>query len=209
MNIQTSDPTSRKPLRLRPAIVIVIVQWLLYLGIPVVAPDAAAFGMLAAVAGGLLILLWWLFFSRAPWLERVGAVILMIVAVAVTKLLSHVSIAGAGMGNFIYIMPIPWLTLALVVWAVATRHLTVGVRRGLLVAAILIACAPWLLIRTGGTVAGGGSDYHWRWTPTAEERLLAQGRDEPLAPARVEPQPAPSSAAPPEAPKEPAPTSSR
>ena len=92
------DSTSRKPLRLRPAIVIAIVQSLLYPGIPVVAPDAAAFRMLAAVAGGLLILLWWLFFSRAPWLERVGAVILMIVAVAVTKFLSHVSIAGAGMG---------------------------------------------------------------------------------------------------------------
>ncbi|MFN7927369.1 MAG: hypothetical protein U0Y68_05395 [Blastocatellia bacterium] len=26
---------------------------------------------------------------------------------------------------------------------------------------------------------GGGLEYHWRWTPTPEERLLAQTNDEP------------------------------
>ena len=37
------------------------------------------------------------------------------------------------------------------------------------------------LVRTGGITGDGESDLHWRWTPTPEERLLAQASDEPHA----------------------------
>jgi len=47
-----------------------------------------------------------------------------------------------------------------------------------LVAAILLACGAFALLRTDG-VRGAGSDIHWRWTPTSEERLLSQTTDEP------------------------------
>jgi outer membrane protein assembly factor BamB len=184
---QTNELHSRKPLRLWPGVVIVIVQSLLFFGVPLVAPDAEVFslpvGMIAVfggVLGGLAILIWWLFFSRAPWAERVGAIILMIVAVIVTKLVVHESIAGAGMGMYLYFFSIPYLCLALVAWAWAARHLTDGPRRLSLVAAILLACAPWTLLRTAG-VGGSGSELHWRWTPTPEQRLLAQAKDERLA----------------------------
>jgi hypothetical protein len=54
------------------------------------------------MAGGavcaLVLLVWWLFFSRARWSDRLGALILMIVGVLATKRLVHPSIAGAGMG---------------------------------------------------------------------------------------------------------------
>ena len=82
-----------------------------------------------------------------------------------------------------YISSIPFLSLALVAWAVATRHLTDGVRRLSMVAAIVLACAPWTMVRTAG-VGGSGSEFHWRWTPTPEQRLLAQtgGEPEPLPP---------------------------
>src|SRR4029453_14767815 len=96
------------------------------------------------------IVVWWVFFSRAPWSERVGAVILMIVAVLATRTLVHESIAGAGQGNLIFILPLPYLSLALVAWALMTGHLQSGVRRASLVAAILLVCAPFALIRTGG-----------------------------------------------------------
>ena len=150
--------------------------------------------MLGGVVGGLAIVVWWLFFSRAPWSERVGAILLMIVAVAATKLLVHESIARVGMGMLLYISSIPYLSLALVAWALVTRRLSDGARRVSLVAAIVLACAPWTLLRTAG-IGGASSEFHWRWTPTPEERLLAQVSDEPKA--------LPPSTPPAETPKEP------
>jgi outer membrane protein assembly factor BamB len=191
---QSNEPTFRKPLRLLPGVVIVIVQWLLWFVVPVVAPDAALVGMLGGVVGGLAIVVWWLFFSRALWSERVGAILLMIVAVVATKLLVHESIARVGMGMLLYFSSIPYLSLALVAWALVTRRLSDGARRVSLVAAIVLACAPWTLLRTAG-IGGAGSEFHWRWTPTPEQRLLAQVSDEPKA--------LPPSTPPAETPKEP------
>jgi outer membrane protein assembly factor BamB len=178
----------RKPLRLWPGVVIVMVQWLLWFVVPVVAPDAALVGMLGGAVGGLAIVVWWLFFSRALWSERVGAIVLMIIAVPATKLIVHESIARIGMGMLLYIASVPYLSLALVAWAVATRRLSDGARRVALVAAIVVACAPWALLRTAG-IGSAGAEFHWRWTPTPEQRLLAKGDDEPKP---LPPSPAPA-----------------
>ena len=62
-----------------------ILQWLLRFVLPVVETDAMVYGILAALVGGLAVLLWWVFFSRAPWLERLGAVVLIIVAFLATR----------------------------------------------------------------------------------------------------------------------------
>ena len=50
-----------------------------------------------------------------------------------------------------------------------------------MVAAILLACGAWALVRTGGFTADLDSDLHWRWTATPEDQLLAQAGDEPAA----------------------------
>ena len=121
--------------------------------------------------------MWWLFFSRAPWLERVGALVLMPVAVFATKPIVHPSIANAGMGKLLPIFSIPVLSLALVAWAAASRGLSSGARRASMVGAILLGCGVFALVRTGGITGGGRLDWHWRWTPTPEERLLAQAAD--------------------------------
>ena len=172
--------SSPKPLRLWPAVVIAIVQVLVMFGVPLVAPDSGALiGMLGGVVGALAILVWWLLFSRAPWLERVGAIILMVAAVFATRAVAHASMVGAGQGMMIYFLPTPYLALALVAWAVTTRHLADGVRRAALVAAVFLACAPFDIIRTAGIKGGAGGEFHWRWTPTPEQLLLAKGGDEP------------------------------
>jgi outer membrane protein assembly factor BamB len=150
----------------------------------------------------LVVLVWWLFLSRAPWLERVGAVVLTVVALIATKRVVHESIAGGGQGILLYIYAIPVVSLALVLWAVAIRRLSLpsGPRRASLVVAILLACGLFTLLRTGGISGEGDSDFHWRWTPTPEQRLLAQAGNELLAP------PLAAAATPAEAPKS-APTS--
>src|SRR5262245_34126892 len=124
MSMAQTDSTLRKPLRLWPAVVIAVVQSLVMFGSPLVSPDAGVLiGMLGGVAGGLLIAVWWLLFSRARWVERIGAITLMILAVLATRTIVHESIAGAGQRMLMYILPIPYLALALVVWVVATRRL--------------------------------------------------------------------------------------
>src|ERR1700730_16958108 len=179
---QINEPISRKPLRLWPGVAAVVLQWLAWFVLPFVLPEKALYGMLGGVACGLVILVWWLFFSRAPWVERVGAIVLMVVAVVATKRVVHQSIANAGMGMLLFIYTIPVLSLALVAWAVATRRLSSGLRRASMVGAILLACGVFTLLRTGGITGDAHSDLHWRWTKTPEERLLAQTGDEPTSP---------------------------
>jgi outer membrane protein assembly factor BamB len=201
---------SRKPLRLWPGVAIVVLQWLVTFGVPLVARDADVFslpvGLIAVLAGflgGLAIVIWWLCFSRARWSERVGAILLMIVALFVTRLFVHESIAGAGMGMLLYFSSIPYLSLAFVAWAVSTRNFSDSTRRAVLVAAIVLACAPWALLRTSGVRGGAGPEFHWRWTATPEQELLARANDEPPEPARGEQKALPSPTAPVEIPKEP------
>jgi len=176
---QIDLPTSQKPLRVWPGVVAVVALCLLWL-VPFVVRDTSFIAMMGGLACVLVVLVWWLFFSRAPWVERVGAIALTAVALIATKRVVHESIAGGGMGMLLYVYAIPVVSLALVVWAVAIRRLSLsgGPRRASLVVAILLACGVFTLLRTGGISGEGDSDLHWRWTPTPEQRLLAQAGNE-------------------------------
>ena len=52
---------------------------------------------------------------------------------------------------------IPVLSLALVVWAVATRRLSNGLRRASMVLAIVLACGVFTLVQTGGVDGDGAA----------------------------------------------------
>ena len=185
-NVTTSaDPIPPKPLRLWPGVIAVVLQWLLWFVVPVVIPSATMGAMLGAIICALAVLVWWLFFSRAPWLERIGVIVLMVVAVILTKRIVHPSIAGGMMGMMLPVYVIPALCLALVAAALASRRWSTGLRRVAMMGAILVACAAFTLLRTGGITADADSDIHWRWTRTSEERLLAQTGDEPTTPANA------------------------
>jgi outer membrane protein assembly factor BamB len=205
-------PTPRKPLRLWPGVAIAIVQLLVMIGGPVVARDSEIpVGLLGAMAGALLIFLWWLLLSRARWTERVGAAAVIIGAIFVARAIAHHSMVGAGQGMLMYFLPLPFFALALVAWAAAARPLQGGARLASMAAAIVVVVAGFAMIRTDGVMGGGGFQFHWRWTPTAEERLLAQAKDEPTPvpppvvaapaePAAAKPESAPAAAVPAPAP---------
>jgi outer membrane protein assembly factor BamB len=179
---ESIEPSSRPPLRLWPGVVAVTLQWLGIL-LRVVDPELGVWAMLGAVVLGLVVIVWWLFFSRAPWWERLGALAVIGLAVVATRTLVHPSISNAGMGRAMYIFSIPLMCLALVVWAVTSRGLAGWPRRAALLASVVAGCGVLALLRTGGVTGDGGFDFHWRWTPTAEERLLARSPAEPAAPA--------------------------
>src|SRR5437667_9015795 len=171
---QIGEPTPRKPLRLWPGVVAAVVLLLVRFVVPIVVPGAGGTAILGGLAGGLAVIVWWLFFSRARWLERVGAIVVMAGAVLATSRIVHESIANGMMGMMLPIFAFPVLSLALVASAAASRRLSDGPRRAVIAAAILLACGSFTLLRTGGITGDAASDLHWRWTRTPEERLLAE-----------------------------------
>jgi outer membrane protein assembly factor BamB len=198
MNMNMND-SARKPWRLWPGALIAILQVVLFTIVPSLAPDVevretplAFIAMMAGIGGVLPFLIWWLFFSRAPWLDRIAVVVTAVGALLLQPFIVHDSIAGAHMGVSVYMWPLPALCVAVVVWAWVTQRMSATTRRGMLLATVALVCLPWTLIRTAG-VKGAGSEYHWRWTPTPEERLLAAGTGDRVG--------APPNAAPP-APRE-------
>ena len=188
-----------KPIRLWPGVTAAVLFLLARFVVPAVFPDAELGGMLVSVIATVVILVWWGFFSRLPWVERLGGIALLIAAIVAVHPFLDPSIAGAGMGYLYFLSAVQLASLVLVIAAVAARAVGAGARRVVVASAIVIACAFWTLIRTDGVTSTNllGGLYHWRWTPTAEETLLAQAPNEPLelAAAPVEaPAPAPAEA---------------
>jgi outer membrane protein assembly factor BamB len=181
---QKEQVPSSKPYRVWPGACAAVLLALFWFVVPILMPDAMLLGVIGAFVCVLAILLWWLFFSRAAWTERVGAIVLMPIAVFATSRLVHVSIATGAMGMLFFILAIPILSLAFVAWAVATRRLSSGLRRASMVLTILLACGAFTLLRTGGISGGGGADLHWRWTQSPEQKLLAHQESAVRIPAR-------------------------
>jgi len=172
-------PDLRKPLRLWPGVVAVALLWLARFGIKAAVPGFQGFarGMMGGILAAAVVVLWWLFFSRAAWLERLGALFLMIVAMGATWQFRHESMGPLWAVGY----ALPVLMLAFVVWAVATRRLPDGLRRTTMAATILVACGAWTLVRTEGINGDHVAEFGWRWARSAEERLLARTGVEPAA----------------------------
>ncbi len=183
-----------RPLRLWPGILLGVVLLVAKLVVPAIVPQFTPYAVLAGPVTALLIFAWWLFFSRVPIRERLGAIVLIAVALFATFRLLHVSIATAMMGNMFAVYSVPIMALALVAWAVVAPRMTETTRRVALVAMILVAAGSWTLLRSGGFSGTFEQDFAWRWSKTPEERLLAQAKDELPAPPKAAPAPAASDA---------------
>jgi hypothetical protein len=188
-----------KPLRLWPGLALAALIIIVGYAVPIVVPGQAILMMLGPVVGAALILLWWLLLSRARWYERLGALALIAAAAFGQRYVTHPSIAGGAMGMLSYVLAIPTLCIALVGWAWASRRLAPMPRGAAAIVAIVLGCLPWLAVRTGGIYGEGKSDFHWRWTPTPEERLLTQADDAPAKPTPSVPAAAPVTPPPAEA----------
>ncbi len=174
---KTNESILDRPLRLWPGIAIVVIQWITRFVVSAVFPEATIIGVLVGLACGLLIILWWLFLSRAAWTDRAGGAALLILAVIGSYPLLDVSIATGGMGMLFLIYVIPVLSLAFVLWAAFSRNLSINHRRLSMAATVLLVCGVFTLFRTDGMSGEGSSDFQWRWSKTKEERLLDQASE--------------------------------
>lgn len=187
-------PGSPRPLRVWPGLVAVAVQWPAWQVLPIVRPEWTAYGLLGAAFLSLVVAIWWLFFSRAPWVERLGVPVAMAAATALTSRVVHPSVSNGMMGMMLYVFALPVMSLALVAAMVASRRQTPAGRRGAVALAIVLGCVGLSSIRTDGVRGEGRSDVRWRWTATAEQQLLADATPDPAPlPAPVSPaDPAPA-----------------
>jgi outer membrane protein assembly factor BamB len=120
------------------------------------------YGMLGSLTlGTLLVLVWWLFFSRARWSDRLGGLALLVVAQTLAVLLADPSAKWATL-----LPGLPWLC------AVFVASLFLG-RRSVTLIAVLLASLGWTLVRTDGVTGSMDTDYAWRFSATAEERFVA------------------------------------
>ena len=187
--MNTNEQTSLKPLRLWPGVAAAVLLILVRFVIPIAAPKAEFFGMdvpLLAIFGGLvgalLIVLWWVFFSRAPWSERLGAIVVMIVAVVVDPA-PHPHLDSErddGQDVLRYCRPANREPRARRLGGrqppPVSRSPALGDGRRYPARLRSVVARPhqWHSRRRSGARVAVD--------PTAEERLLAQARDEPAAP---------------------------
>ena len=138
------NPLAKRSLRLWPGVLAVTWQWLSLAFLVNQArtdPLLGAMVVTVGVYGGAVVgILWWLFFSQAPWMERVGALILMPLALFMTLIATWGGYYAGSFWQTEFVDGSLILCLALLVWAVLSQHLATVPRRVALVAVTLLAC---------------------------------------------------------------------
>ncbi len=166
-------PRSDQPrLRLWPGVAIVALLWIIREGVQLLPPSPPLFQvayMFTPMAATAAILGWWLFGSRLRWADRLGtgAAIVLIVAATIFLTLKTFTFMG------LLFYALPTLLTVWVGWLVVTYRLAWPVRRAGLIAAILLVCGCVTLLRVDGMDGSFNPAFSWRWTPTAEDRMLA------------------------------------
>ena len=173
-------------IRLWPGVVAVSLQWLLWFVTPRIVVDGGLWQMGGSALSGLAVLLWWMFFSRVPHVERWGALALIAGLGVAFRAVVDPSIQGGHMGAMFPLYSFPVVTMALVVSAAAMKRMDSATsRRVALVASIAAAFAVFTLLRTEGITGEGFAQLKWRWTPTEEQKLLERADAQPpMAPAK-------------------------
>ena len=123
----------------------------------------------------VLLVIWWLAASRATWRERVFGLLGLVAGLGVTLVAVHPTMRGPGTTYLT-------LPMGMVLFALGAAMLSGGrpvVRTG---AAVLLAFAGFsysMLLRNEGMTGDYVMETPWRWTRSAEERLLARSEAAP------------------------------
>lgn len=196
----SADGSSVWPrLRVWPAIVLVALMWGVRL-LPSMIDNPSRSVVMASFIGpftcAVLILVWWLFASRARWSERLRGVGGMVLATVVSSLLLDKTMRGYGIMMFV----IPWSTTAFAAALIVLGRLRTKARTYAALAAALAIFVYCDLIRNDGVWGDFKSATAWRWVRSPEETFLAELEERSL---RQEQQPAADVAAKGETPVEP------
>jgi outer membrane protein assembly factor BamB len=181
MNDSTSRPASEaatvtssfRPLRIWPALLLVGLMVLTRFGPAYLEGGMSGYWWLA-LAGPLLacllLVVWWLAFSRATRRERLFGLAGIIVGGLLTGLLLHPTMRGPGIT---YVM-VPMGMIAFALGAALVARQRPPARALVVVLCVLGGFGFSLLLRNEGMTGAYELGLHWRWSPTAESFMLAR-----------------------------------
>ncbi len=164
-----------KHLRVWPVFILLLSMLGLFLTrfIPAVSDSDSIAVLVVSMMGpmliGVLILLWWLGFSRATWQERLVGFLGVIAIAAIVMFTADQSVLGPA----IMIATIPMGLAGFGIGALTFGRLRSFKRT--LVALLIATCGFGFttLIRSNGLWGNGKLDWGWRWINSPEEALLA------------------------------------
>lgn len=174
---ETSGGKSLKPLRIWPAIVLII-GMLVAKYLPSLWKDGPAELWMSAAFGpmllGLVVVLWWLLASRASMVERLlGVLFIGGIAALIISFGLHPSMRGPAT----LMVTIPMGTAAFAIGAILfARNLTM--RRTVI--ALLLATLGFgfsMLLRSNGIWGDFEPALGWRWIPSAEEVFMSEAEN--------------------------------
>lgn len=161
------------PLRIWPALLCLVLMVVLRYVTPLVDEGPAYLWMATAfspIIGALLLLIWWVGWSRATRTEKVVGTLFLLLALALSIVYSHPSMLGPGS----VMLTIP-LGVGVFALAAAFGRNQEPIRRtgtALLLGAL--AAGGSLLLRSNGMDGSMSNAYVWRWTPTSDAALAAE-----------------------------------
>jgi len=169
---QGAAPVTFRPLRIWPALVLVVLMVVARFGPAYLEGGLSDYWMIS-IFGPLLccalMLIWWLTASRATWKERVFGFLGLIAALGVTLALVHPTMRGPG--TTYLTAPMGFLLFGLsAAWLARRPPLT---RTGFSVLLAFVGFGYSMLLRNEGMTGEYKMDTHWRWKRSAEATMLA------------------------------------
>ena len=166
-----TNAAAPKPLRWWPAAFLLVTM----IGLRLItnAFDSPSIGVMmlsfmGPIAVGALLLLWWLFASRASLREKLMGFFGFLLLVAMGSSVTHVSLHGMGW----IILTIPSAIIAFGLALVATAKLP-NVRVPTALTGTLVVLALWTLVKNEGFTGRFEPEFLWRWEPSAEDKFMA------------------------------------
>ena len=171
-------------LRLWPGIAVVALLWLVRLGTSFGEPSPLKFFvglMIAPLVALLLVNLWWLLASRLLWSDRLVVAGALAVVAGATIAVSRTTFPP--MALILYAVPV--IVSLWVGWLLVSFWLSWPIRKYVLIGLFAVTGVCYSLLRVDGMDGTFHAAMHWRWTPTSEEKLLAELASKPAAAAKT------------------------
>lgn len=172
-----ADTSVLKPIRIWPAVVLVAIMPILRLLPKLIEETPPMLAAMGPTLCGVLILVWWLTASCASWRER-----LLGLAGVVLALTGTLAIADATMrGPAAMVWTIPIGMAGFAIGALIVRQWTTVKRTWTALGIAAVCFAFSAFVRNDGMWGDAVINLQWRWTPTAEDQMLAQRTTAPAA----------------------------
>ena len=185
----SSLPAAEPRPRLWPGVVIVLWHWAAIKVPGWIFPgtmEQFMVGMFGSMAAVGLFLIWWLFFSRVRWVDRVQGLAACAAIGAIAVYLFHPTLKGTQPQETMFgltFIVLPVVFTGWVLWLWLGRSFNRPIRWAGLVAVFMLTWGYFTTLRVDGYTGAFAMESSFRWDPTADQlALAARAANKPAAP---------------------------